>query len=54
MSTTAEWRCTRCGATNRKIVREDARSAVDVCVSCHTRHVVERGDRPAFWTAKAA
>ena len=54
MSTTAEWRCAICGATNRKIVGHDRPRAEDRCVTCHTRHVIERGERPAFWKATVA
>jgi hypothetical protein len=48
---TAEWNCTRCGASNRKLVPEDATETVDECVHCHTAHVVRRGPRPVRWDA---
>ncbi|HKI93938.1 MAG TPA: hypothetical protein VJ992_01485 [Gemmatimonadales bacterium] len=48
---TAEWKCTVCGATNRKLVSADATRVEDRCVTCHTRHVVERQARPTFWRA---
>jgi hypothetical protein len=51
--TTAEWICTRCGSTNRLLVPSDARAAVDACVSCHTRHTLERDARPVRWRARA-
>ena len=50
---TAEWNCTRCGATNRKLVPEDTIRTRDRCVTCGTRHEVERGDRPVRWSARA-
>jgi DNA-directed RNA polymerase subunit RPC12/RpoP len=49
--TTAEWKCTTCGATNRKLVPADATESVDRCVTCHTPHVIRSGARPAFWQA---
>ncbi len=51
--TTAEWKCTRCGATNRKLVSPDTSEAVDRCVTCRTPHVIHPGLRPAFWQAAA-
>lgn len=54
MSRTAEWRCTRCGATNRRIVPDEVDRTTDRCVTCHTRHTIERDARPAFWKATAA
>ncbi|HUK20439.1 MAG TPA: zinc ribbon domain-containing protein [Gemmatimonadales bacterium] len=50
---TAEWNCTRCGATNRKLVPEGTRRTEDVCVTCHTPHVVELDSRPVRWKARA-
>jgi hypothetical protein len=49
--TTAEWQCTVCGATNRRLVPLGATRAEDRCVTCHTRHVIERDDRPVRWNA---
>jgi DNA-directed RNA polymerase subunit RPC12/RpoP len=49
---TAEWRCTRCGATNRKLVPAWTRRTVDRCVSCHTKHELEPDARPVRWNAK--
>ena len=40
-ATTAEWICTRCGATNRKLVALRTRQTIDRCVTCHARHLVE-------------
>jgi DNA-directed RNA polymerase subunit RPC12/RpoP len=51
--TTAEWKCTRCGATNRKLVTADTTEALDRCVTCRTRHVIRPDPRPAFWQAAA-
>lgn len=53
-SMTAEWLCTSCGATNRKLVAEDATEVDDRCLSCHTRHRVTRDARPVRWRARAA
>ena len=49
---TAEWNCTRCGATNRKLVPADATSARDRCSHCHARHIVEPDARPVRWNAR--
>ena len=35
---TAEWQCSRCGATNRKRVAADITVTRDRCVTCHARH----------------
>ena len=48
---TAEWNCTRCGTTNRKLVPATTTSAADSCDHCHARHIVEPGARPVRWTA---
>ncbi len=50
---TAEWLCTRCGSTNRKLVAADTTRTTDRCVTCGTRHVLEPGERPVRWTARA-
>src|SRR5207244_5536054 len=50
--TTAEWVCTRCGSTNRKLVPAGARRAADECVTCHTRHELEPDERPVRWRAR--
>ncbi len=52
MATTAEWICTRCGSTNRALVPDAATRAEDVCVTCHTRHALERDPRPVRWRAR--
>ncbi len=49
---TAEWNCTRCGTTNRKLVPADTARARDRCSHCRTWHVVEPGDRPVRWLAR--
>jgi DNA-directed RNA polymerase subunit RPC12/RpoP len=52
MAATAEWICTRCGSTNRILVLDNATRATDECVSCHTRHALERDPRPVRWNAR--
>jgi hypothetical protein len=52
MAATAEWICTRCGSTNRALVPDAATHALDECVTCHTRHVLERDARPVRWNAR--
>ena len=49
---TAEWLCTRCGSTNRKLVSSDTSSTDDRCVTCHARHVVTPNERPVRWEAR--
>ena len=51
---TAEWICTRCGSTNRRLVPETATRADDVCVQCHTKHEIQRDTRPVRWLARPA
>ncbi|HEU5357715.1 MAG TPA: hypothetical protein VFU45_01250 [Gemmatimonadales bacterium] len=51
---TAEWICTRCGTTNRRLVSEETRATADRCVNCHARHDVTINDRPVRWDAKLA
>lgn len=51
---TAEWICTRCGSTNRRLVPASAGSAEDKCVSCHAKHLLAKDPRPVRWTARAA
>lgn len=50
---TAEWNCTACGATNRKLVAPDQTDAEDRCVTCRTRHVITKDPRPVRWQATA-
>jgi hypothetical protein len=51
-ATTAEWICTRCGATNRKLVPIALTRSADRCVTCHAKHLIELDDRPVRWNAK--
>jgi DNA-directed RNA polymerase subunit RPC12/RpoP len=51
-ATTAEWICTRCGATNRKLVPLRTRQTADRCVTCHAEHIVEVDNRPVRWKAR--
>lgn len=51
---TAEWLCTRCGVTNRKLVEPGTTEARDRCVHCHLKHVVRPDTRPVRWRAEAA
>jgi hypothetical protein len=49
---TAEWLCTRCGSTNRKLVSSDTTRTDDRCVTCRAKHVVTPGERPVRWDAR--
>lgn len=49
---TAEWLCTRCGMTNRKLVPADAAGAEDRCQHCRARHDISPGTRPTRWMAE--
>jgi DNA-directed RNA polymerase subunit RPC12/RpoP len=51
-ATTAEWLCTRCGSTNRRLVASGTERVVDRCNHCSARHVVEPGPRPVRWEAR--
>ena len=51
---TAEWQCTKCGSTNRKLVAIGTTEAKDRCVSCRRKHVVAAASRPVRWTARSA
>jgi DNA-directed RNA polymerase subunit RPC12/RpoP len=51
-SATAEWICTRCGATNRMLVAGKTTTAIDRCVTCHARHEITEGSRPVRWDAR--
>ena len=51
---TAEWVCTRCGSTNRKLVPATETESTDRCVSCKTSHLVRVAARPVRWEAKLA
>jgi len=50
---TAEWVCTRCGVTNRKLVPATSDTATDRCVTCHARHQIAPSDTPVRWVARA-
>ena len=49
---TAEWICTSCGSTNRRLVPATATRAEDECVRCHMRHTIEADARPVRWRAQ--
>jgi DNA-directed RNA polymerase subunit RPC12/RpoP len=49
---TAEWNCTRCGSTNRKLVPADTREAEDRCTHCGAEHELRPGERPVRWDAE--
>lgn len=51
-TTTAEWICTRCGSTNRRLVPAAATQAQDQCVTCHAKHAIAAEPRPVRWTAR--
>ena len=51
---TAEWICTRCGSTNRKLVPVNLTETADRCLSCRTNHVVRTGATPVRWDARLA
>ena len=50
---TAEWLCTRCGSTNRRLVPGGVTRAEDTCLQCHTAHIIEAEARPVRWRALA-
>ena len=49
---TAEWICTRCGVTNRKLVPHGVTRADDACVTCHAKHEIEANTRPVRWKSR--
>ena len=51
---TAEWNCTRCGTTNRKLVPLTDERTTDRCTHCGARHTIEPGIRPVRWSARLA
>ena len=53
-STTAEWICTSCGSTNRKLVPLGVTRTMDECVTCHTPHQLSADARPVRWRAQPA
>jgi hypothetical protein len=54
MPQTAEWICTRCGSTNRKLVPDGAVRATDECITCHAKHELSPEPRPVRWRAVPA
>lgn len=50
---TAEWQCTRCSVTNRKLVPPGTTSDNDRCVHCRLRHHITPSERPVRWDAVA-
>ncbi|MEX0691606.1 MAG: hypothetical protein WD934_05435 [Gemmatimonadales bacterium] len=51
---TAEWQCTACDSTNRKLVAPTDTEVRDKCYSCKAKHVIRRPERPLTWHARAA
>lgn len=51
-ATTAEWTCTRCGSTNRKLVASGTIAASDRCLHCGARHELSPAARPVRWEAR--
>ena len=51
-ATTAEWNCTRCGTTNRKLVPVTDGRSTDRCTHCGARHLIEPDDRRVRWVAR--
>jgi len=49
---TAEWNCTRCGTTNRKLVPARTTQTRDRCAHCRAWHVIEPDIRPVRWNAR--
>jgi hypothetical protein len=49
---TAEWNCTRCGSTNRKLVPLTDERTTDRCMHCRTQHIVEPDARRVRWLAR--
>ena len=49
---TAEWNCTRCGTTNRKLVPASTTRTKDRCTHCGAWHVIEPDTRPVRWRAR--
>lgn len=49
---TAEWICTRCGATNRKLVPPGVTRTSDACYACHSGHEIAAAERPVRWTSR--
>ena len=52
--TSAEWICTNCETVNRFLPKPGVTPAMDKCVTCKTRHVVQPEERPVRWKATVA
>lgn len=50
---TAEWLCTKCGSTNRKLVPMNTPVAEDRCVTCRAPHAIWPAVRPVRWNSEA-
>lgn len=50
---TAEWQCTQCDTTNRKLLPRGTTTAEDRCMHCGRTHQVTRGESPVRWNARA-
>jgi len=50
---TAEWECTRCGSTNRKLVPTGRDETTDRCVTCGAKHALVPGETSVRWLARA-
>ena len=48
--TSAEWICTRCGTTNRHLLKP-GQELRDKCLSCRLPHQIEPDVRPVRWKA---
>jgi DNA-directed RNA polymerase subunit RPC12/RpoP len=51
-ATTAEWNCTRCGTTNRKLVPVTDQRTADRCTHCGAKHTIEPDARLVRWLAR--
>jgi hypothetical protein len=51
---TAEWQCTKCDTTNRKLVAVGTREFGDRCVTCRQKHLVTPAARPVRWNSRSA
>ena len=51
---TAEWQCSKCETTNRKLVQDAATETTDRCVSCKCKHKIVEDSRPVRWNATAS
>ena len=51
--TTAEWYCTQCATTNRKLVPSDTVEVRDRCVHCKKKHIISPAQRTSWKAAPA-